>query len=191
MFAAGHGDAETGSPRGMGSRIIKDVYHFPTPDDLWRKVKEESELYFVCDATSSYNQICNSESTMKMMAVALPTPDGTKYFHFTTAGMGCSNSGPAWCRASDKVLENVDCEKGVDDCLVMGKSEDEMLPRLRLFLEAARQGNMKPSPNRTSTRKVNMKPIASRASTRRATSSLRRCFKRQGRRRANYAHFEW
>ena len=127
----------------LNSRIIKDVYHFPTPDDLWRKVKEESELYFVCDATSSYNQIRNSESTMKMMAVALPTPDGTKYFHFTTAGMGCSNSGPAWCRASDKVLEKVDCEKGVDDCLVMGKSEDEMLPRLRLFLEAAREGNMK------------------------------------------------
>ena len=127
----------------LNSRIVKDVYWFPTPDDLWRKVKSESKLFFVCDATSSYNQIRNSESTMKMMAVALPTQDGTKYFHFTTAGMGCSNSGPAWCRASDKVLEEVDCEKGVDDCLVQGKDEDEMLPRLRLFLEAARRGNMK------------------------------------------------
>ena len=127
----------------LNSRIIKDVYHFPTPDDLWRKVKSESKLFFVCDATSSYNQIRNSESTMKMMAVALPTQDGTKYFHFTTAGMGCSNSGPAWCRASDKVLEKVDCEKGVDDCLVQGTDEDDMLPRLRSFLEAARKGNMK------------------------------------------------
>ena len=127
----------------LNSRIIKDIYHFPTPDDLWRKVNPSSSLFFVCDATSSYNQIRNSESTMKMMAIALPTKDGTRYFHFTTAGMGCSNSGPAWCRASDKALEGADAEKGVDDCLVQGKSEDEMLPRLRAFLIKARQSNMK------------------------------------------------
>ena len=80
---------------------------------------------------------------MKMMAVALPTTEGTKYMHFTTAGMGCSNSGPAWCRASDKVVRGVDCMKGVDDCLVQATSEDEMLPKLRGLLEAARKGNLK------------------------------------------------
>ena len=126
----------------LNSRIIKDIYHFPTPDDLWRKVKKESELFFCCDATSSYNQIRNSEDTMKMMCVALPTPEGTKYFHFTTAGQGCSNSGPAWCRASDKALGNT-CEKGVDDCLLQARDEDELLPKLRSFLEAARKGNVK------------------------------------------------
>ena len=126
----------------LNSRITKDIYHFPTPDDLWRKIKRESELFFVCDATSSYNQIRNSEETMKMMCVALPTTEGTKYFHFTTAGQGCSNSGPAWCRASDEVLKNT-CEKGVDDCLIQGKDEEEILPKLRTFLEAARKGNMK------------------------------------------------
>merc|ERR1712020_642077 len=68
---------------------------------------------------------------------------GTKYMHFTTAGMGCSNSGPAWCRASDKVVRGVDCMKGVDDCLVQATSEEEMLPKLRDLLEAARKGNMK------------------------------------------------
>ena len=93
----------------LNERIVKDVYHFPTPEDLWRGVKSDSNLFFVCDATSSYNQIRNSEETMKMMAVALPTVEGTKYLHFTTAGMGCSNSGPVWCRASDKVIEGVDC----------------------------------------------------------------------------------
>ena len=80
---------------------------------------------------------------MKMMAVALPTLEGTKYYHFTTTGMGCSNSGPAWCRASDKVIEEFNCEKGVDDCLVQTTSEDKLIPKLRGLLEAARRGNMK------------------------------------------------
>ena len=142
----GKGDGSfriVGDFKELNDRIVKDVYHFPTPEDLWRGVKPESNLFFVCDATSSYNQIRNSESTMKMMAVALPTTEGTKYMHFTTAGMGCSNSGPAWCRASDKVVRGVDCMKGVDDCLVQATSEEEMLPKLRDLLEAARKGNMK------------------------------------------------
>ena len=127
----------------LNDRIVKDVYHFPTPEDLWRGVKPDSNLFFVCDATSSYNQIRNSEETMKMMAVALPTTEGTKYLHLTTAGMGCSNSWPAWCRASDKVIEGVDCQKGVDDCLVQATSEEELIPKLRGLLEAARKGNLK------------------------------------------------
>ena len=31
----------------------------------------------------------------------------------------------------------------MDDCLIQGKDEEEILPKLRTFLEAARKGNMK------------------------------------------------
>ena len=41
------------------------------------------------------------------------------------------------------MIEGVDCEKGVDDCLIQATSEDELLPKLRALLEAARSGNMK------------------------------------------------
>jgi hypothetical protein len=34
-------------------------------------------------------------------------------------------------------------EKGVDDCLVQAKDEEDLVPKLRIFFEAARQGNMK------------------------------------------------
>ena len=44
---------------------------------------------------------------MKMMAIALPTSEGTKYYHLKTVGMGYSNSGPAGCRASDNVPRKV------------------------------------------------------------------------------------
>ena len=72
---------------------------------------------------------------MGMMAIALPTKMGTRYFYFKTAGMGCSNSGPAWCKVSDNVLNGVpDVEKDVDDCMVQAKTEEEMLPKLRYSL---------------------------------------------------------
>ena len=80
------------------------------------------------------------------MTVALPTSEGTRYFHFKTAGQGCSNSGPAWCAASDEVLRGVvgrDCKKGVDDILVQGETEEEMIPKMRRLFEAARKGKMK------------------------------------------------
>ena len=127
----------------LNDRIQKDIYHFPSGEDIWRAQGEGNKLFFVCDATSSFNQIRNSPETEKMMAIALPTTEGTKYFHFKTAGQGCSNSGPAWCRASDKVLENVkEVYKGVDDCLVSSENEDQMVTKLRTFLDAAREGNL-------------------------------------------------
>ena len=77
---------------------------------------------------------------MKMIAILLPTATGTKYFHFRTAGMGCSNSGAAWCRASDEVLKEVpEVYKGVNDCLLQA----DLIPKLRKFFQAARQGTMK------------------------------------------------
>ena len=58
--------------------------------------------------------------------------------------MGCSNSRPTWCRASDAVLRDVpEVAKGVDDCLVQAQSKEALVPKLRKFFEAAKQGNMK------------------------------------------------
>ena len=89
----------------LNDRIIKDCYDICTPDQIWRKVDPVSNIFFACDATSSYNQIANTANTETLMAIALPTAEGTKYYHFKTAGMGCSNLRPAWCRASDAVSE--------------------------------------------------------------------------------------
>ena len=79
------------------------------------------------------------------MTISLPTSTGKRFFHFRTAGQGCSNSGPAWCAASDAVLKGVvgkDCEKGVDDILFQGATEEAMIPKMRRLFEAARQGKM-------------------------------------------------
>ena len=116
----------------LNNRIQKLYYDIMMPDNIWKKIKPQSSLYFVCDATSSYNQIKCSKETTNMMAVALPTDSGTKYYHFRTAGQGCSNSGPAWCQASDEVLKGVvvvSVEKGVDDCLIQAKTEEELIKK--------------------------------------------------------------
>jgi hypothetical protein len=77
----------------LNERIQKDTYNIQTPDNIWKKIRGTSDMYFVCDATSSYNQIQNSKQTQRMMAISLPTEQGVRYYHFATAGMGCSNSG--------------------------------------------------------------------------------------------------
>ena len=114
------------------NRIQKLYYDIMTPENIWKKVEPKSKIYFFCDATSSYYQIRCSKATSRMMAVALPTDSGTEYYHFHTAGQGCSISGRAWCQASDEVLKGVvgvDVEKGVDDWLVQAKTEEEVDPQ--------------------------------------------------------------
>ena len=105
----------------LNERTVKEVYDINTPDMIWRKVDPESEVFMVLDATNSYNQIRCSKETSRMMCVALPSKTVTRFFHFTTAGQGCQNSGPTWCSASDEVLKGivgVHCVKGVDDLLL-------------------------------------------------------------------------
>ena len=57
----------------LNDRIVKDCYDIQTVDQIWKKVEPDSKLFFVCDATSSYNQIENTASTERVMAIALPT----------------------------------------------------------------------------------------------------------------------
>jgi len=40
----------------LNDRIQKDIYHFPSGEDIWRAQGEGNKLFFVCDATSSFNQ---------------------------------------------------------------------------------------------------------------------------------------
>ena len=103
-------------------------------DQIWRQVDPDS-FFFLCDVTSSYNQIVNTANTEKLMAIALPTSKSKKYYHFKLAVMGCSNSGRTWCRVSDAVLIDVsEVCKGVDDCILQGQSEETLVPKLRKFL---------------------------------------------------------
>ena len=126
----------------LNKRCVKDVYHFPSPEDLWKKVKPGSKLFLSIDACSSYHQVKLSEESKKLVRVSLPQG----IFEYQVAAQGHMNSGSSWNRFSDKALEaaikNGDCSKGVDDLLIEGETEEEILQKLERVLEQARKSNL-------------------------------------------------
>ena len=126
----------------LNKRCVKDVYHFPSPEELWKKVKPNSKLFLSIDACSSYHQVKLSEESKKLVRVSLPQG----IFEYQVAAQGHMNSGSSWNRYSDKALEkaikNGDCSKGVDDLLVEGEDEAEILQKLEKILQQARKANL-------------------------------------------------
>ena len=53
------------------------------------------------------------------------------------------------CERRYSLLVGIDAEKGVDDCLIQGKTEEELVPKLKNFFNAARKGNMTFSKKKT------------------------------------------
>ena len=126
----------------LNDRVQRDTYHFKGPDQLWQSLSPDSNLWFVMDCTASFSQIKLSKDAQDIMVVSFPTPEGVKYYHYTVLTQGYCNSGPIFCRHSDKVLEGQPMHKGIDDVLVEGADKQEILIKLRQVLEAARKGNM-------------------------------------------------
>ena len=126
----------------LNDRVEKEHYAFKSPEELWRKVKPSSKLYFVMDATASFSQCKLSAAAQDIMVISLMTPDGVKYYHLNSCGQGFCNSGPTFCKFSDQILDGTPMEKGIDDVLVQGDDKDEVLRNLRQVLEAARKGKL-------------------------------------------------
>ena len=124
--------------KNLNSRIEKDVYHFPSSEDLWKMVKPDSKVFLAMDCLSAFNQIPCTPNTTKMLTVALPQGQ----YQFLTAGQGVCNSGSAWCRHSDEVLKNTSACKGVDDLLLQAPTVNDLIPQLKQVLEAAKKGGM-------------------------------------------------
>ena len=126
----------------LNDRVEKEHYAFKSPEELWRKVKPSSKLFFVMDATASFSQCKLSKAAQDIMVISLMTPDGVKYYHLNSCGQGFCNSGPTFCKFSDQILDGTPMEKGIDDVLVMGDDKEEVLMNLRQVLEAARKGKL-------------------------------------------------
>ena len=126
----------------LNERVEREHYAFKSPEDLWRKVKPSTKLFFVMDATASFSQCKLSKEAQDIMVISLMTPDGVKYYHMNSCGQGFCNSGPTFCKFSDQILDGTPMEKGIDDVLVQGDDKEEVLRNLRQVLEAARKGKL-------------------------------------------------
>ena len=122
----------------MNKRIEKDVYSFDSPTELRRKVGPEDKVFISLDAQSAFHQLTATEEASRILTIALPQGQ----FQYLTGPQGCSNTGSAFCRYSDKVLEGTKAIKGVDDILLAAPTVGDLLIQLREVLTKAREGGL-------------------------------------------------
>ena len=122
----------------LNKRIEKDVYHFDSPKELWRKVEANSRWFISLDCQSAFHQLEATKEASRILTIALPQGQ----FQYLTGPQGCSNTGSAFCRYSDKILEGTKAIKGVDDILLAAPTLQELLVQLRQVLEKAKAGNL-------------------------------------------------
>ena len=122
----------------LNKRIEKDVYSFPSPTELRRKIKPDAKLFISLDAQSAFHQLVASKEVSRICTIALPQGQ----FQYLTGPQGCSNTGSAFCRYSDKVLAGTQAIKGIDDILLAGATLEELLPQLREVLSKAKEGGL-------------------------------------------------
>ena len=122
----------------LNKRIVKDVYHFKTPTELWREIKPESKVFISLDAQSAFHQLVASKETSRLCTVALPQGQ----FQYLVGAQGCSNTGSAFCRYSDEILAGTSASKGIDDILLQAPTLQALLPLLREVLDKAKEGGL-------------------------------------------------
>ena len=122
----------------LNKRIEKDVYSFDSPTELRRKIGPDDKVFISLDAQSAFHQLVASKEVSRICTVALPQGQ----FQYLTGPQGCSNTGSAFCRYSDKVLEGTEAIKGVDDVLLAAPTVPELLVKLREVLTKAKEGGL-------------------------------------------------
>ena len=122
----------------LNKRIEKDVYSFDSPTELRRKIGPEDKVFISLDAQSAFHQLTATEEASRILTIALPQGQ----FQYLTGPQGCSNTGSAFCRYSDKVLEGTKAIKGVDDILLAAPTVGDLLIQLREVLSKAREGGL-------------------------------------------------
>ena len=122
----------------LNKRIVKDVYSFKTPTELWREIKPDSKVFLSLDCQSAFHQVVASKEASRICTVALPQGQ----FQYLVGAQGCSNTGSAFCRYSDEVLAGTSAVKGVDDLLLQAPTLKELLPQLKEVLDKAKEGGL-------------------------------------------------
>ena len=70
--------------RRISDKVVNDVHKFPTGNDVWQNLREDSRVFLKLDATQSYHQVKLSEDSKRYMNFILPFGK----FCFRVASMG-------------------------------------------------------------------------------------------------------
>jgi len=118
--------------------ISRPVHPFSSPLDILKGVRASSKVFLKLDAVQGFYQIPLDEESSKLTTFLLP--DGR--WKFTRGPMGMNSTSDEWNIRSDDALHDIDIQKIVDDVLLQGETEQEVLNLLVKCLERCRKHNI-------------------------------------------------
>ena len=117
--------------------VNRPTHPFPSPRDVLRQIKPTSRFFLKFDATSGYHQIPLDEESSYLTTFLLPSGR----YRYLRLPMGLRSSSDAFCYLTDQILELI--TKIIDDGLLQGETEEEVLQQFEETLIKCRQNNLK------------------------------------------------
>ena len=125
--------------RMLNKAVKRPVHVFPTGNDVWRCVKQESRVFFKLDLVQGYHQIPLSKRSREYFTFL--TPQGK--FRYTVCPMGFVGSGDYFNQATDRALWGIPgTKKEVDDILGQAVDNKGLAEQLREVLQRCADNNI-------------------------------------------------
>ena len=125
--------------QGLNNYVQRPIHPFPTARDIVSNIPPGTKWFAVFDCKFGYWQIeLDIESRSKTTFL---TEFGR--YRYRRAPMGLNSSGDEFCHRTDLALAHIpNVKKLVDDVLIFGPSEEDLLKTIRLVFEKCRQWNI-------------------------------------------------
>ena len=120
----------------LNDYVQRPVHPFPTSRDIVSTVPDGTKWFAVFDCKNGYNQI-ELDKKSKHLTTFL-TEFGR--YRYKRAPMGLCSSGDEFCYRTDKALTRIpNVKKLVDDVLIYGRTEEELLETIVVVFEKCRE----------------------------------------------------
>ena len=129
--------------RKLNEAVIPDTSVFPTPARVMAQVKSSSNWFIAVDLLSGYHQVAIKEEDRQYFAFMLDEGKQGGVFVYTVAPMGFCNSGHSFVNSLSLLLSDLEVLSEVDDLLMEGESEEEVLKKFEKLLERCCKFNIK------------------------------------------------
>ena len=129
--------------RKLNEAVIPDTSVFPSPARVMSQVNAASTWFVAVDLLSGYHQVAIKEEDKQYFAFMIDEGKQGGVFVYTVAPMGFCNSGHSFVNNLSLLLADLDVLSEVDDLLMEGRTEDEVLKKFEDLLIRCRKFNIK------------------------------------------------
>ena len=125
--------------RSINKFIERPVHPFPSPRDVLKSLKSDSNWFLKFDAAHGYYQVPLDKEGIALTTFLLPSGR----YRFTRLPMGMANSSDGFCARTDAIFGPIPgFYKIVDDGLLQANTKQELLQNFRTVLERCKANNL-------------------------------------------------